>query len=412
MDVKKFRFCPIPLKKDRRSKRAHHGVILRRMRIVIHNRNWARSCWASLFLACGPGISGLWGQPASPAKPGPDVLLFMDGERLTGQFVKASGSSLTFKSEALGEITVDWSKVKELQSSVKVAVIPKGLRLRKPGDAANIAKGTLSVEDQQMRLAAEPPRSMPVAEAGQIIDQAGFENALTHQPGFFKAWKGALTIGAAVVSATQSSDSFTGAASLVRAIPTENWLEPRNRTILNLSAAYGTVMQPHTPTIKTAIFHGDAERDQYFRPRLYFFGQGAFDHNYSQGLDLQQTYSGGVGLTLIQRDNETLDLKASLSYVSQQFHGAPSESLIGSIFGEAYNRKFKHGMILDQHLTLIPTWNNTSAYSGAFNALLTMPVYRRFNASAGFIDSYLNNPPPAFKKNSIQLTIGIAYVLP
>jgi hypothetical protein len=361
----------------------------------------------SLFLGL-IGVSLLSGQP----KPDADVLLFTDGERLTGHFVKSTGSSLTFKSDALGEITVDWSKVKELQSSAKVAVIPKGTRLRKREDGASVPQGTLSVQDQQVHLA-EPPRSIPVADAGLIVDQAGFQEALTHQPGFFHAWKGALTIGAAVVNATQDSESFTGALNLVRAIPTESWLEPRNRTILNLSAAYGEVTQPSTPTIKTSIFHGDAERDQYFSPRLYVFGQGAFDHNFSQGLDLQQTYSGGIGVTVIERPNETLDLKASVSYVRQQFQGSSDQDLdlIGSIFAESFNRKFKR-MTLDQHLTLIPTWNNTNAYSGAFNALLTMPVYKRLNASAGFIDSYLNNPPPAFRKNSVQLTIGLTYALP
>jgi hypothetical protein len=353
------------------------------------------------------GVANLYGQP----KADPDVLLFIDGERLTGHFVKSTGSALTFKSDALGEITVAWSKVKELQSSAKVAVIPKGVRLRKPGDAGAIAQGTLLVEDQQVHLAAEPPHTIPVADAGQIIDQAVFQNALSHQPGFFDAWKGTVTIGAAVVNATQDSESFTGAVALVRAIPTENWLEPRNRTSLDLGAAYGEVTQPATPSIKTAIFHGDAERDQYFSPRFYVFGLGEFDHNFSQGLDLQQTYSGGIGVTLIHRDNETLDLKGSVSYVSQQFAGTPNESLIGSIFAEAFNRKFKR-LILDQHLTLIPTWNNTNAYSGAFNALLSMPLYKRLNASAGFIDSYLNNPPPAFRKNSVQLTLGITYALP
>jgi hypothetical protein len=358
------------------------------------------------------GGASAWGQ----TKSDPDVLLFIDGEKLTGHFVKSTGTSLTFKSDALGEITVDWSKVKELQSSAKVAVIPKNVRLRKRIDASTIPQGTLSVQDQQVHLAAPAPagtpQSIPLAGTGQIVDQAGFQKALTHQPGFFAAWKGTLTIGAAVVNATQDSESFTGAVSLVRAIPTENWLEPRDRTILNLNAAYGEVTQPLTPTIKTAIFHGDLERDEYFSPRLYFFGQGAFDHNFSQGLDLQQTYSGGIGRTLIERPNETLDLKASLSYVRQQFSGAPAQDLVGSIFAEAFNRKFKRGLTLDQHLTLIPTWNNTNAYSAAFNALVTMPVYKRINGSAGFIDSYLNNPPPAFRKNSVQLTIGLTYALP
>lgn len=367
--------------------------------------------WVNLWFACGL-LGQPSGQPADQSKP--DELLFTDGERLTGHFVKSSGSSVTFKSDALGEITVDWKKVKELESSAKVAVIPKGVRIRKPGDAAAVVKGTLTVEDQQARVSAVPgeaPRSIPVADTGQIVDQAGFEKALSHQPGFFEAWKGTVTVGAAVVNATQDSESFTGAVSLVRAIPTESWLEPSNRTILNLSAAYGEVTQPATPSIKTAIFHGDAERDEYFSPRLYAFGLGSFDHNFSQGLDLQQTYSGGIGFTLIQRANATLDLKGSLSYISQQFQGAPNLHLIGSVFGEAFNRKFKRAT-LDQHLTLTPAWNNTSALSAAFNVLLTVPVYKRLNGSAGFIDTYLNDPPPAFRKNSVQITLGVTYALP
>ena len=35
--------------------------------------------------------------------------------------------SATFKSDALGEVTVDWSKVKELQIAQAFAVIPKGV---------------------------------------------------------------------------------------------------------------------------------------------------------------------------------------------------------------------------------------------------------------------------------------------
>src|SRR6202021_1625185 len=129
------------------------------------------------------GVSALQGQ----AKPDPDVLLFTDGERLTGHFVKSTGPSLTFKSDALGEITVDWSKVKELQSSVKVAVIPKGVKLRGASDHTRIRRATLSGQKQQVPLAAETPASnaapIPVADTGQIVDQAGFQKALDHQPG-------------------------------------------------------------------------------------------------------------------------------------------------------------------------------------------------------------------------------------
>ena len=99
--------------------------------------------------------------------------------------------------------------------------------------------------------------------------------------------------------------------------------------------------------------------------------------------------------------------------MSQQIRRrAQSESLIGSIFAEAFNRKFKRadaGSASDSHADL-------EQYQRLFGRpsmrCSRMPVYKRLNASAGFIDSYLNNPPPAFRKNSVQLTMGVTYALP
>ena len=49
-----------------------------------------------------------------------------------------------------------------------------------------------------------------------------------------------------------------------------NWLDPRNRTLLDFTGAYGTVTQPGTTGTKTNIIHFDAEHDWYFSPRFYF----------------------------------------------------------------------------------------------------------------------------------------------
>jgi len=355
------------------------------------------------------------GQAPEPAR-GPDTILFTNGDKLAGKFVSSTGASVKFKSDAIGDITVDWSKVKELRTAGKVAVLRKGVTVRKRTDLATIPQGTLNVENQQIELAASPaapaPPAIPVAEANVIIDQPAFEKAVSHEEGFFHDWKGTITLGGTLVQATQNNRTFTGAISLVRVDPSEAWIAPRNRTSFNASAAYGELSQPNTPTVKTSIYHADAERDEYFDHRLFVFGQGAFDHNFSQGLDVQQVYGGGLGWTMLQDPNQTLDLKASMNYVRQQFTDAPDMNLIGSVFAEHYNRKFKHGLIADQLLSVLPAWNNTSAYSATFTTLLTMPVYKRLGASSGVIDTFLNDPPPGFKKNSFQFTLGFTYTLP
>jgi hypothetical protein len=351
---------------------------------------------------------------AQPKASEPDVIVFTNGDKLLGHFVKSTGSAVTFKSDMLGDVTVDWSKVKELRTNAKVAILRKGVKLRKHDDPSTIPQGTLAMENQNLLVtpsSAQTPQSIPVSDSALIIDQPSFEKAVTHKPGLLQDWGGTVTLGASLVAATQDSESFNGAISLVRVEPAENWLDPRNRTLLDFSSSYAEITQPATPTVKTSIFHGNLERDEYFSPRLFAFGQAAYDHNFSQGLDLQQTYGGGVGLGILQQPNQELDVKASADYIRQQFQAGPGQSLIGSVFAQHYMRKFKRGMVAEQHLNFAPAWNVTRAYSAAFGAQLTMPVFKRLGASTGLVDTFLNDPPPGFKKNSLQFTLGATYSL-
>ncbi len=368
--------------------------------------------------------------PAKNAKPAPDVLVFNDGEKLIGHLERAVGTSVVFKSDMAGEITVDASKIKELHTSGKFAVIGKTVTLRKNVNAASIPQGTVSIADQKVQVsptAQAPAQTIPMASTGYIVDENTFNKNLLTRPGIFQDWTGSATAGASLVLATQKNRTITSAISLVRTVPGENWLQPENRTSLNFNSAYGSLSQPNTPTIKTSLYHADIERDEYFSPRLYYFGAGAWDHNISQGLDLQQTYGGGIGWTVIKEAVQQLDVKASLDYINQMFNpalqaqatgaipvsvGPPySMSLIGSVFSETYSRKLPKSILLNEFLTITPAWNNLNAYSANAGLNLTLPLYKRLGVTIGTIDTFLNDPPRGFKKNSFQFTAGISYTV-
>ena len=46
----------------------------------------------------------------------------------------------------------------------------------------------------------------------------------------------------------------------------------------------------------------------------------SLDHNYSQGLVLQQNYGGGIGATLFKKKDAEFDITADLHYENQQFN--------------------------------------------------------------------------------------------
>jgi hypothetical protein len=365
---------------------------------------------ASLLCAGIATALQVYGQ-AGASKPAEDVLIFTDGEKLIGQLESATGSSVKFKSNAAGEVTVDWSKIQELHSSEKFAAIPKDTKLNKSSDLSKVPQGNINMTNQQLAVTGGPGQSqtMPVGNVGNVVTEASFQKAF-ERTSFLQGWTGDATAGISLTEATQKNETYTAAINLVRTVPTENWLDVRSRTTLTFNEAYGTISQPATPTVKTSLFHLDFEQDWYVSSRVFVFGQALLDHSYSQGLDLQQIYGGGVGFVVFKTPNQELDFKASMDYINQRYTDSSlNKSLIGSVFGETYNRKFAHGILFNEQGGFTPAWNDTSAYSAFASAGLTFPVYHRFGLTLGALDNFLNSPPPGFKKNSFQFTAGATY---
>src|ERR1700722_16490853 len=67
-----------------------------------------------------PAVTG-WAQ--SNAKPAPDVIVFTNGDQLTGTLERADGDSFVFKSDIVGEVTVPAAKIKELHASGKFVAL-------------------------------------------------------------------------------------------------------------------------------------------------------------------------------------------------------------------------------------------------------------------------------------------------
>jgi Protein of unknown function, DUF481 len=362
----------------------------------------------------------LYGQAAA-TKPEPDVLVFTDGEKLVGHVVSGTGSSLTFHSDMAGDVTVDWSKVKELTSSEKFVIAEKGVTFHKHDDLTKVPQGTVSLADQNLRIAPAgggTPQSVPVADVQNVIPEDSFLRAF-HRRRLTEGWHGVGGLGLALVAATQNSRSLTTNLSLVRTVPNETWIDPSYRTSLNFNSAYGELTQSGTPTVKTNIIHADVEQDKFFNKRLFGFANAAFDHSSSQGLDLQQTYGAGLGYTVLKDAVQELDIKGEIAYINYSYADQilpdgrrvpqPGKHLVGAVITQIYNRSFEKGILLHEQVAFTPAFNDTSAYSTLGTVNLAIPVYKRLAFSIGVIDSYLNEPPPGFKKNSFQFYTNLAY---
>ena len=359
----------------------------------------------------------------------PDELILSNGDTLHGKLVNEIGGKVTFHSDPLGDVTLGWDKIKELHTSGNFAVIDKNVKIRDKKSSRAIPNGTIEVANQSLTLHTEnaaAPAPIPVADAAFIMDKAALDKQLYHSPGFFTGWNGAATAGAAIVTASQNQYSFSGGVGMVRVVPTASWLNPRDRTSFDFSGSYGKITQPaytipttpptFVPAVvtKSALYHADAERDEYLSPRFFALGQTAFDHNYAQNLDLQQIYGGGFGWTALKTAKQEADLKATIQYEKQQFfYSGSNQNLIGSTLSLSYVLHHKN-VVYTQGLAFIPAFNNPHAYSADETNTLAFPAYKNLSFFLGTLDSYLNNTPssdPPSKHNSFQFTMGFTYAI-
>lgn len=392
---------------------------------------------AAVALSFGPVV--ICAAQRNPANPAPDVLVLSNGDTLHGRFVSETSGKVTFHSDPLGDITLGWDKVKELHATGKFGIIDKSLTLRSKKGVIQFPEGTFDVTDQAVTVHPEnapPPASVPVKNAAYIMDSATLDKQINREPNFFTGWNGAATAGATVVSATDNQYTFSGAVNLVRAIPTANWLEARNKTLFGFNESYGKITQPAysypapppatgfiaAPSIvtKSSITHFGAERDESFSARVYALGQAAFDHNYAQDLQLQQIYGGGFGWTVSKTPSQELDLKGTMQYEKQQFipgTGSGNQNLVGSTFAASYVLHLKL-LTYRQGVSFIPAYNQFKDYSATETNTVSFPAYKSLSFSVGTLDSYLNDAPfvatssnPPTKPNSFQFTMGLTYTI-
>ena len=362
-------------------------------------------------------------------KPGVDVLIFTNGDQLTGTLVSQSDSTVVFHSDMTGDVNVDWKKVKSLHTGGKYAVIKSGEKLRVGKPAPQIPVGTLSASNDEVSVAGVggEVKNVPTKDIAYVVKGDDFQKAISHEPGFQHDWTGGITLGASLVESTQTSENFTGAVGLVRTEPGADWLEPRNKTIFDATGTYGLTTQPFIPGVQSAssartnILHGDIERDQYLTPRFYLLADASADHNIGSGLQVQQIYGGGAGYSIINEKTRTLDVKGDIHYQKQDFYPAadfPSGNtlnLIGATIGEMYMQQLPKGMVFNETGTILPAFNTPagqpSALSAQIIAGLLFPVYKNFGFTLNAQDNFVNNPPLGYKKNTFQFTAGVTYTL-
>ena len=195
--------------------------------------------------------SPVWAQ-GSAAKPAPDVIVFTNGDQLTGTLERADGDSFVFKSDVVGEITVSADKIKELHAGGKFVSLKKGEKITRTSKEP----GTLTYGDNAITVAdtkSGTPETVPVKDLAHLIDSATYDHEVTSNPGVWYGWNGSISGGITLVESTQTGQTYNLAANLIRLVPSVAFLPPRTRSTINVLETYGKITQPVIPDRKSVV---------------------------------------------------------------------------------------------------------------------------------------------------------------
>ncbi len=217
--------------------------------------------------------------PTTPIRaadtPQPDLLVFANGDHLTGKLDHVAGGSVFFASDNAGMVTVAWAKLKGLHTNRPFAVIKTGTEVHRKAANADIPVGTITVDGDTLTVTtSQGSQQIPVKDIAYLLDQPSFDKNVAHGQGLLQGITGSVSAGLSTVSSTQNSVSINTAVVLARAVPPVTWMPARQRTLLNFSNNYGRVSEPNTPTVKTSILHGGIEEDDIFSPRFFIGWKG------------------------------------------------------------------------------------------------------------------------------------------
>jgi hypothetical protein len=401
-------------------------------------------------------------------EPGPDAITFVNGDRISGQIIGTTSRGLIFRGTMVGELTVEWSSIRDLHSENGFGGItgnaggtnalgsppaPPAPRTSPPPAVtagvqtpAPVTPAPVTPPAAQAR--AEPPAAVPPAvpalPAPATTSRAAAPSAKpapADEPkpssaasehtwlGFrlFTGWQGSATAGLAYVAASTSLISFTPSVNLLRTWPKARGSWPvRARTYINFMANYSketengdlSYFDPTHRTLfipgsfdETSTLHGEFTQDYFLFPRLFVMAGATFDHNYAQSLDLLQAYGGGLGYVLYRTDRSEFDFRAGAGYSKQQYAGYPSfdTSVVASRFYQSYEHKFANGMSFSEQGGIRPAWTDPKYLFGGGQLSFNMPLYHRLNFNVSSFDFWSNTPPPMLKKNIFQVSLGVNY---
>jgi hypothetical protein len=329
-----------------------------------------------------------------------DIVHFKNGDQLSGEWQRVNGSTLVFKSDNLGEVSVSISKIQSMDSTRNSAI------LLKSGDAF---RGMLSLlesgawelkgEDGGVRHVA-PGSVMAIYPLQTYYSKAGE----TRRP--WQNWKGSSSVGYSLVRGDRDAGTLSIGVNAVRREPDLPGYQERFRTNYLLNVLFTNSRTDGVRTSANSV-STSLRQDFLFSTTNFAFALGQFEHIQTQSIDLRQTYGGGVGHDLLRRPKLNMQILGGLTVVRTSFATGEIRRDAEVLMGQKIGWKLSDTVGLTHSLSFYPNLTSTGDYRFDTSTTLSTRISSRLSFNTAVADRFLSRPLVGRQRNELIFTTGL-----
>ncbi len=319
-----------------------------------------------------------------------DEITFTNGDRLTGKITHLMEGKMVFKSEAIGDVTIDISKIKTFSTDDPIAVHLKDetVLLQKivnsePGKFGIEGAGTVKAQDFELTsISSINPPEKPLPK-----------------------WTGNLSAGITSTHGNTKTESVSGSFNMSKR--THN-----DRTQVGVVYAK-TKQQNKTTGDKDTTedwWRSKAKYDYFFSKKFYGFVDGRYEKDAIAELDRRMIVGGGAGYQWIESEDLNFSTQFGLASLYEKFDNqTDSNSEVSFQAGYNFDKTLMKNVKFIHDLTYYPSIDKVSNYyltsTAEIRAYFTSQMFSTFKV----IFDYDTTPALGSHSTDTKYLLGVGY---
>jgi len=291
---------------------------------------------------------------------------------------------VVIKTSYAGDITVKWGDIENVKSDQKIAVVLKN-GIEYLGNILEAGKGLIKLnssgKDKTPSLSIEEIKMVRTsmvsgvkiktrANAGLTITRGNTDKDNSYIDGEF--------------SARTTNNRYTAGGEL-------------NRTKTN-----------GTRTENNAL--GFLKYDHFLSERLFIYGNGQFEKDKFQDLDLRSLYGLGSGYQFLETPIENLYFEAGVNYVTEDYGVAPDENYTSGRWAVSYDKFYYNKRFQFFHFHEgFGSFEDADDMFIKSRTGIRIPILPNISASLQYNFDWDNTPSPGRKKADRALMFTLGY---